>query len=653
ICENYVFACTGINPSGMFVKGTIRLILLAFICFGTLTSTKAQVYDFVVHNRETGLAGIQVNDIAQDEKGYLWVATNSGVSRFDGNSFVNYREKDGLGENICSAIFCDKQGRIWVGHQSAGVSIISSNSIQTISESDGLANNEVHDVFQDSDGRIWIATFGGVSVSEEQNWKSITKDDGLASNNIQAITQDESGKMWLGTYGAGINMLSNSSVEHLHGGNGLINNYITSFGHSNDKILIGTLGGLTAWNGSTFTNINGANSLSNNQVNDLAINSKTEVWLGTFMGMNRLGSTEVIALSDINGLQENEIKTVFVDAEDNVWAGTNSGLIRVKNLAFEHHFSTEELDVYPSSVFEDSNGRIWAGNEAGGVLSFDGLGFVSAFEDPDINDHQISSITEDSDGNLWFGTMDFGGLFQWDGKQFYIYSDEFGLADNNINCLATDDDGILYIGTANGLSTFDGMDFQIVFLSDDFNANHVTALTKAADGSMLIGSEDGSIFKYSNGTAVKHNPPQIATRITDIIHSDLGVAYAVKDDGVWVERNGVLTHISEESGLSNADVKSVVFHKNELFIGTGNGVERVLFEADSFRIESHTRTHGFLGSSCKQAAMLSADDAVFIGTEKGMIVLNPAELKPDRKAPKTALTELQLAYETVDWNELG
>ncbi|MGB0368663.1 MAG: ligand-binding sensor domain-containing protein, partial [Flavobacteriales bacterium] len=143
------------------MKGTIRLILLAFICFGTLTSTKAQVYDFVVHNRETGLAGIQVNDIAQDEKGYLWVATNSGVSRFDGNSFVNYREKDGLGENICSAIFCDKQGRIWVGHQSAGVSIISSNSIQTISESDGLANNEVHDVFQDSDGRIWIATFGG------------------------------------------------------------------------------------------------------------------------------------------------------------------------------------------------------------------------------------------------------------------------------------------------------------------------------------------------------------------------------------------------------------------------------------------------------------------------------------------------------------
>ena len=158
----------------MFLRRTIRFILFAFICFGTLLSSQAQVYDFVVHDRESGIAGIQINDITQDQQGCLWIATNTGVSRFDGKTFTNYHEKEGLGENICSTIFCDKQGQVWVGHQSAGVSVISSGSIKVISETDGLANNEVHDIFQDSDGEIWVATFGGVSVSEGDGWKSIT-----------------------------------------------------------------------------------------------------------------------------------------------------------------------------------------------------------------------------------------------------------------------------------------------------------------------------------------------------------------------------------------------------------------------------------------------------------------------------------------------
>ena len=636
----------------MPLKGTIRFILITLICLGTLTSTQAQVYDFVVHNRESGIVGTHINDIAQDEQGYLWVATNSGVSRFDGKTFINYHEREGLGENICSSIFCDNEGNIWVGHQSAGVSIISSDSIKTLSEKDGLANNEVHDIFQDKDGKIWIATFGGVSVLEDENWSLITKADGLASNNVRAITQDVDGKMWMGTYGAGINILDESKTEHLHRGNGLINNYVTSFGLSGNDVLIGTLGGLSAWNGNSFVNVPGSNQLSNNQVNDVAIGSTSQIWIGTFSGINRLGATP-ISLSELNGLPENEIHATFIDAENNVWLGTNSGLIRIKNLAFEHHFSTEDLDVYPSSLFVDSKGQFWAGNEAGGVLSYNGTRFVSAFEDPDINDHQISSIAEDADGNLWFGTMDFGGLFQWDGEKFYIYSDEFGLADNNINCLVSDNDGILYIGTPNGLSTFDGMGFQIVFLSDDFATNHVTALEKNDDGSILIGSSDGALFRYTEGEARKLHQPQISTRITDITSSNLGVAFAAKDGGVWVDRNGAIEHISEENGLHNSDVHSLAFHNEHLFVGTGTGLEQIFFEADSFRLEKHDRAHGFLGGSCKNDGMLSVNEDVFIGTEKGMVILNPRELKPDNKAPKTALTELQLSYETVDWSSLG
>lgn len=637
----------------MRVNKTILFILSLVLLFGTHLSSEAQVYDFAIHDRESGIAGIKINDIAQDENGYLWIATNTGLSRFDGNTFVNYLEKNGLSENYCTTVFCGRDGRIWVGHQTTGLTIIQGKTITNISEETGLANNEVHDIFQSEDGAIWVATFGGVSIHDEEGWQTKTTADGLVSNNIHAIAQDSATRIWLGSYGTGITILDNGVAKSLHRGHGLINNYVTSLTWIEGKMLIGTLGGVTSWAKNGFSGIQGTQELSNNQINGVAVGSEEAIWLATFNGANRLSEGNVLSITDENGLPKNEITDIFIDSEENVWLGSHAGLIRIKNLAFSHHFSTEDIDIYPSSFYIDSKNRLWAGNEAGGVLSFNGQNFVSAFEDPDINDHQISSICEDPDGNLWFGTMDFGGLFQWDGEKFYIYSDEFGLADNNINCLATDKDGLLLIGTPNGLSTFDGMEFQIIYLSDDFASNHVTCLQKTSDGSILIGAADGSIFKYQDGEAAKLDQPIITSRITDISTSEKRIAYGSADQGIWIDENGAITHVTEEGGLHNATIRSLIFQDGNLFAGTGNGVEEMIFEADTFRIEKHIRTHGFLGGSCKEGAVIHFGDRILFGTEKGIVEFATSELNRNDSPPKTTLTELQLSYQTVDWLGLG
>ena len=114
----------------------------------------AQVYDLVILDSKSGIVGVQVNDITQDAEGYIWVATNGGVSRYDGKNFVNYVRRDGLAENNCTAIFCDSENRVWVGHQTAGISIIFPDSIQRISEVDGLANNGHSSAFLKARWRI-------------------------------------------------------------------------------------------------------------------------------------------------------------------------------------------------------------------------------------------------------------------------------------------------------------------------------------------------------------------------------------------------------------------------------------------------------------------------------------------------------------------
>ena len=637
----------------MILGRTVRLAFIFLCLLGVHSNSFGQRYDLVIHATETGLAGNQVNDITQDSLGLLWVATDHGISQFDGIVFKNYTIRHGLAESFCSAVLCDTQGRVWVGHQAGGVSVIMRDTVIRYTEESGLANNEVHDIIQTANGDIWVATFGGVSVYNGSEWQSITTDDGLKFNNIQALAQFDDGSVWAGSYGAGINVINNGQVGHLHMGNGLVNNYVTSLVAHDGNMLIGTLGGMSNWDGRQFTSDFKTIGLFTNQINGMVVDDQHRIWLGTFNGAVRMSEEQRLTISEVNGLPQNEVLDVFCDSESNVWLGTRFGLVRVRNLAFSHFGSTEELDIYPSSLFADSKGNLWAGNEAGGVLEFDGDQFVLAFEDPDINDHQISSIAEDDLGNLWFGTMDFGGLFQYDGKRFFIYSDEFGLADNYINCLVADEDGLLYIGTPNGLSTFDGASFEVVYISDDFATNHITALEVMSDGSVLIGSKNGAVNRFVNGEVKAVESISTNSWITDFCEYSNGICVATREDGIWVNIDASTVHLTEEHGLPTAGAQLVFQSGNRLYAGGSQGIVQFKLNADTILHKQFSQSEGFLGGASKQAAVTSYEGAHFIGTEKGITRFHPAELNINNHQPQTQLTELQLSYQSVDWKAMG
>ena len=613
----------------------------------------AQTYDLQIYGSESGLASAEVNDICQDQLGYIWVATNSGVSKFDGKRFKNYNYRDGLAENICISIMCDRMGQIWVGHAVGGISIIGKDSIWTIDESKGLANNEVQDLFQDKNGNIWAATFGGISTFDGKKWTSKTVADGLASNNTRTISQDAEGNIWVGTYGAGLNIIRGNKMDHLYMGNGLVNNYVTSIFIKKGRVLIGTLGGVSIWEGGRFSNTSATEGLSNNQINDLSVNRVGDIWLATYNGANRIRNAKLLSISEENGMPSNEVLTVFNDAEGNTWLGTRKGLVRVKNLAFTHYFSTEEIEIAPSFIFKDRKGQIWAGNEAGGVLKYDGHAFVRAFNDPDINDRQISSIAEDGFGNIWFGTMDFGGIFQWNGKQLFIYSDEFGLADNNINCLTSDSEGNLIIGTPNGLSAYDGSGFIRIPLSDDFGADNVTSLKWKKDGTGVVGTADGSVF-LMNGLALdKRIELNANSPITDICESPFGLAISTQTDGLFLVNQEKIRQIGPETGLVGASIRSLAALGGKLFIGTVHGLEQLSLVGDSLRAREYDQSKGFLGKTCKRGAMLTDGNSLWIGTGEGITKFTENERSDDLFEPQTFLTDVQLDYKSVDWNARG
>src|SRR5260370_12996700 len=99
-----------------------RAVFLATWVILSVQSAYTQQLSIRHYDTHDGLAHTRVSAIHQDAKGYLWIGTWQGLSRFDGYRFVNYDTRDGLGHILVNAITEDQQGRLWVATNDGGVS---------------------------------------------------------------------------------------------------------------------------------------------------------------------------------------------------------------------------------------------------------------------------------------------------------------------------------------------------------------------------------------------------------------------------------------------------------------------------------------------------------------------------------------------------
>ena len=91
----------------------MKSYVLTFLFFLLFFKLNAQSFNLKNYNSESGLPWYNISDVFQDKKGYVWIATDMGVSRFDGYEFHNYELKDGLVDNAIVDMYEDNRGVIW------------------------------------------------------------------------------------------------------------------------------------------------------------------------------------------------------------------------------------------------------------------------------------------------------------------------------------------------------------------------------------------------------------------------------------------------------------------------------------------------------------------------------------------------------------
>ncbi len=91
-----------------------NFIILQILVSVSPLHSYSQDYSFIRYDTRDGLAGSVVYDAIQDKEGFMWFATENGLSRFDGKNFKTFTTKDGLPDNEILKLFVDSKGRLWI-----------------------------------------------------------------------------------------------------------------------------------------------------------------------------------------------------------------------------------------------------------------------------------------------------------------------------------------------------------------------------------------------------------------------------------------------------------------------------------------------------------------------------------------------------------
>ena len=355
--------------------------VLIFIVTLFSTASYTQQYNFIRYGVKEGLAQSQVTDICQDNLGQLWIGTQSGLSCFDGNDFVNYSIDDGLADNkVDKLLFSEKDNTLWIATPK-GITEFKNKKFKSYPFSSNFNINDLI-LFQDS---LFIASNNGLISFKNGHYThfpTYNKIRQLATNN---------------------NNLFCATNKGLH--------Y-----HKNGAYLIYPDSLLSTIN---FSGIHCSNNI---------------LTLSTY-GFGILSyNLEQKELKTIKQKEQKEqkIKGLYIDNND-IWGLGKFGIIHINrenNVTYYNDKNGLTIN-YTKRIFKDNEGNIWIATYGKGLLKFSSKAILNYTVKDGLSSDIVMGITSDESGTFCFGTYD-KGLVIKSGKSFNIIQQKDGLNHNSV-----------------------------------------------------------------------------------------------------------------------------------------------------------------------------------------------------------------------------
>ncbi len=441
-------------------------------------------------------------DITQDSEGTIWVSTNNGINFYDlttNRVSSNHKLDLSIGTDAIKCVYEDKSGIIWVGTESKGLFKLKTFSsidhyLYSANVSTSLSSNKVNTIYEDNSGIIWIGTQSGVDKFDKQkqyfqhyqHWTNIT--NSIISNMVWSIFQDSKTSSILVGTDKGLNIFDKSSGKVKHVIPELViknwqktNNIMSIYKDHNNKILVGTDGGVYVLEDTKLLPLGGSENKQNKYRTYVILeDKKNRLWLGTKEGLVIVSedrrSFKTITNSDTAGaLSSDIIRSMAQSKSGQIWVGTDGGglckVIETKGKITFKVYSKNQENINSISnntvlsIFEDKKGILWLGTFGGGLNTFNPKTekFGRYTEKDGLSNNVVYGIEEDKEGNLWMSTNKGISQFIKRIKQFRIFEESDGLQSNEFNNGAyyKSESGQLFFGGINGFNAFYPEDIHI------------------------------------------------------------------------------------------------------------------------------------------------------------------------------------------------
>ena len=434
----------------------MRQLLLLFVGLLVTVFSYGQAGHFIPSERfSSGL----ITDICQDKYGYIWIATENGLNKYDGYRFTTYSyqpsDSTTLPSKSVTKLYCDKKGQLWVGTRMGFVryDYATDHFVRY-----PFSNNEtprVISIMERKNGEFLVGTSG-------RGLYKLTKDslikipDGYTSGGgnwyFNQMLDDSQGRFWKCGYGEEITMKDQAGVHQYFVNKGIV----VLLTEKDGEILVVSQHGISCYRDGNMVNADidmSAFGSENVVISSAYKDRKGNIYIGTRgagLFLLRKGSKQLVRMEcAVNGLDldNTTVWCVKEDQDGNIWLGCLSkGLVMIPSVqpqfsAWSFLSQGYRVGSTASSICEGDQGVLWCTVQGSGVFGFDQHGRIVAHP---AAPPSAEFIYRDMRGHYWIGTDNI--LYAYD-PQTGRYQQHVSLVSDRVNDMTDIGDGLLYIST--------------------------------------------------------------------------------------------------------------------------------------------------------------------------------------------------------------
>jgi signal transduction histidine kinase/ligand-binding sensor domain-containing protein len=656
---------------------------------------------------EDGLSQDHVVAILQDHRGFMWFATGEGLNRYDGNSFVVYKndpsDPGSLSHNFIRDVFEDAQGYLWVAAYPAINKFDPRTERSTRYRHDpnnpkSFSDDSVESITSDSRGHLWFATANtgldkfDPATETFTNYRNDT--DGRFVGRVRRVIEDRRGEIWFVADRGFFHL--NPQTGQIARPPGMIKGFAAIYLYEDEAgdfwmlasapnvglvkyqrqarrvVEYRLAAGATILDSSTLLDDGGKGFWVPSSAGLFYFDRQTERFTRHFRHDD----------ADSTSLSDNGVVSIYRDRSGVLWVATANGGLNVIDLRqrqFRNHTSRsaghDRLSPGKvSAIHEDADGVLWLGFFPRALDRFDRkTGRITHYVPGTDGSNrlakgsELNSIFKDERGHLWVGGLG-AGLDRFDERtgRFKHYAhdpaDPHSLMTDDVICIYGDRSGELWVGQFGGVSRFDPATerFTNYRLGADESASlaySVSAIQRDRSGTLWVGTWGGILSRFDEkaNTFVHHtvdrdDPRKLQGGSIGAIHEDSkGTLWLAAGLGLYRfdRKNEVFSRYTESDGLPNNDLMGILEDTaGMLWISSKKGISR--FDPPTGTFKNYDVLDGVGGHdfsrSCYQRGR---NGEMFFCGNDGITAFVPEDIQDNPYVPPVVLTSFTIFNEPV------